>query len=168
MTDPFARLTDQIIRFKWIVIGSWVAVIAVAALLLAPHATEVLQGGSLVIPGSESDRADELLRTRLDASSQNTAIVVIQSGDLTADSPAFKAQVTQAYDFVASRLVGRCFASQFGPWPPFDGDEFGQAGLDAAWIPPLAVMVCVPAVAAAPVVVDSVTTPRTTDDATSP
>jgi RND superfamily putative drug exporter len=102
VTDPFARLTDQIIHFKWIVIGLWVAVIAVAALVLAPRATEVLQGGSLVIPGSESDRANELLRTKLDASSQNTAIVVIQSGDLTVDSAEFKAQVA-----LAAELLGQ-------------------------------------------------------------
>ena len=141
MTDPFARLTDQIIRFKWIVIGSWVAVIAVAALLLAPHATEVLQGGSLVIPGSESDRADGLLRTKLDASSQNTAIVVIQSGDLTVDSPAFKAQVTQAAQLLGQmkgvRAVrtyysggGAAFASRDGHTTlitaSLEGDEQAQ------------------------------------------
>ncbi len=141
MTDPFARLTDQIIHFKWIVIGLWVAVIAVAALVLAPRATEVLQGGSLVIPGSESDRANVLLRTKLDASSQNTAIVVIQSGDLTVDSPALKAQVTQAAEVLgqvkgvhAVRTYysggGAAFASSDGHTTlitaSLDGDEQAQ------------------------------------------
>ncbi len=96
VTDPFARLTDQVIRFRWLVIGAWVVVIAVAAILLAPQATGVLRGGSLVIPGSESDRADVLLKNNLNASSQNTVIVVLQSPNETADTQGFHDQVDHA------------------------------------------------------------------------
>ncbi|MBI5880027.1 MAG: hypothetical protein HZB53_20450 [Chloroflexi bacterium] len=50
------------------------------------------------------------------------------------------AHVMQAYDFIAARLAGGPFASQFGAWPPFSTDEFARAGLDPAWIPPVHTM----------------------------
>jgi len=33
-------------------------------------------------------------------------------------------RVMQAYDFIAARLAGQSFASQFGGYPPFSADEF--------------------------------------------
>ncbi|MEP7198703.1 MAG: FGGY-family carbohydrate kinase [Chloroflexota bacterium] len=43
--------------------------------------------------------------------------------------------VMQAYDFIAARLTGQPFASQFGAWPPFAADEFARADLNPQWIP---------------------------------
>lgn len=51
-----------------------------------------------------------------------------------------RTRVMQAYDFIAARLAGEAFASQFGPWPPFSADEFARAGLDPQWIPPIVPM----------------------------
>jgi xylulokinase len=114
------------------------------------------QGPTLVVCGDDlkarapalvwADQRDHGERRRLSAHlgyEVSTYSLLPKISWLAAHNPAIfegNAQVTQAYDFVASRLMGRCFASQFGPWPPFDGDEFVQAGLDAAWIPPLAAM----------------------------
>jgi xylulokinase len=50
------------------------------------------------------------------------------------------ARVMQAYDFIAARLAGHVFTSQFGPWPPFSADEFARAELDPSWIPPIVPM----------------------------
>jgi sugar (pentulose or hexulose) kinase len=50
------------------------------------------------------------------------------------------ARVMQAYDFIAARLAGQPFASQFGAWPPFSADEFARAELDPSWIPPIVPM----------------------------
>ncbi len=49
-------------------------------------------------------------------------------------------RVMQAYDFIAARLAGQPFASQFGAYPPFGADEFARAGLDPRWIPPIVQM----------------------------
>src|SRR5205823_8342568 len=49
-------------------------------------------------------------------------------------------RVLQAYDFIASRMTGHAFASQFGKYPPFSAEEFTRAGLDSGWIPPIASM----------------------------
>ncbi|GAC1653597.1 MAG: MMPL family transporter [Candidatus Dormibacteraceae bacterium] len=99
--DPFAWLTDLVIRRRWLVIGVWIVVITGCAAFLAPHAAEALQGGSLLLPGSESDRAGVLLQDRLGASSQSTVVAVLRSPELTVDDPGFKAEVDAAADRLA-------------------------------------------------------------------
>lgn len=44
--------------------------------------------------------------------------------------------VLQAYDFVAARMAGRPFASQYGGYPPFSAEEFARVGLEPRIIPP--------------------------------
>jgi RND superfamily putative drug exporter len=101
MTDPFARLGYTMARFRWVVIGIWVAVIAAGA-LIAPKTASSLSGGGFILPGSESDQADVILRDEFNASTASNALIVFETGDRTVDDPEVAAEITAALERVAT------------------------------------------------------------------
>ena len=80
------RLARRSARHPWLTIGAWAALI-VAAAFAASHLTLSPGWG---IRGSESDTAHQILEDHIDGTSPARETVVIQSADLTVDTPAYR------------------------------------------------------------------------------
>ena len=94
--DPFARWGGLMVRYRWLVVGVWIVLLAGFGGLLAPRAAKALQGGGFFVPGSESTRAAEAIDREFDAANRNTLVVVFHSDSATVDDADFKASVTEA------------------------------------------------------------------------
>ncbi len=105
MTDPFARLGASMVRWRWVVLGVWLAVLIVVGALLAPKAPKALKGGGFSDPDSESAKAAAILDTQFNASTFTSAVAVFTSATATVDDAGFKEQVTRAEDAL-SRVDG--------------------------------------------------------------
>ncbi|NLT35667.1 MAG: MMPL family transporter [Gaiellales bacterium] len=81
-------------RFRWLVIGIWVALLA-AGLVATPYLAGVLKGGGFSSSDSPSQRAATLMVERLNAGRSNLA-VVFTSPTLEARSEEFQALEAQA------------------------------------------------------------------------
>jgi RND superfamily putative drug exporter len=97
-SDSFARLGLLLVRFRWPVLATWIAVLVVAGGLLAPRAPKALKGGGFIDSDSESATAATLLDREFNASTFNNAVVVFRSTTETIDDPDFKDQVSAASD----------------------------------------------------------------------
>jgi RND superfamily putative drug exporter len=84
------------VRLRWAVLAAWLVFAGIAAVLLAPHTASTLQAGGFVARGSESARANELLERDFQASTDNLAVVVFSSDELTVSDPVFRDEVTDA------------------------------------------------------------------------
>ena|SRR6266496_653423 len=60
----FFRLGRIVTRFRWLIVGVWIVMIAIA-LPFAPQATQVLHSGGFVSPDFESEQAINLLVQKL-------------------------------------------------------------------------------------------------------
>ena len=94
MTETLARISA---RRPWLTIALWVVLVVVGVLLSgilldSGTTTELRLRGSF-----ESERADQLLETRLRGPEPITEIVIIQSDTLTVDDPAFQAKVAAVH-----------------------------------------------------------------------
>jgi RND superfamily putative drug exporter len=92
----FGRLVDRMLRRRWAVVATWLAVVALAGALLAPRAASVLRSIGFTAPGSDSQLASDRLREAFGISGLDTTAVVLRSGSLTADDPRFQVQVALA------------------------------------------------------------------------
>ena len=101
MTDPFARLGFAMARLRWLVIGVWLVVVVGAVVLFAPNAASVLKGGGYVLPGSESDQAESILRDQFNASTASNLLAVFSTDGTPIDTPEIAAEVTGALDRIA-------------------------------------------------------------------
>ncbi len=88
-------------RWRWWVVGAW-AVVALAALPLAPQAPGVLQPGGFTADHLEAARARRLLEERLGAPPSALVIVVRSTTDLRAGDPPFELAVGAALAGVAT------------------------------------------------------------------
>lgn len=96
----FYHLGKIATRFRWLIVGLWLAGVAVA-LPFAPQASQVLQPGGFTSADAESQRAIDLLVQKLHY--QTTVVqVIFTSQRLSADAPQFYTQAEQALARVRS------------------------------------------------------------------
>lgn len=94
--DLFASFADLMYRGRWFVIAGWLLLLGATAPVLAPNAAGVLKGGGLILDGTQSARADELLDREFDLSSQKNLAVVFYSPKLTVTDGSYRTEVTGA------------------------------------------------------------------------
>ena len=110
MTEALARISA---RRPWWMVALWVVLVVVGGLLSSQlldsaTTTELGLGGR-----AESERAAELLETRLRGGPEPvTEIVIIQSDGLTVDDPAFREKVETIYAEVGALAPGVVTAAQ--------------------------------------------------------
>src|SRR5579863_3907878 len=95
----FYRLGRLAVRYRWLIVGLWMAAI-VAGLPFAPRAGEVLQPGGFVSANADSVRAINVLVQKLHLD-QTIVQVIFSSNKYTADSPQFVQEARQALKNVA-------------------------------------------------------------------
>ena len=88
-----ARIARTCARYRWYVIGAWLALVAVAA-SLAFDIGDVLTVDDAVVSNAESERAETLLEERLRGPEPPQEFVVIRAATGTVDDTVF-AQVTR-------------------------------------------------------------------------
>ncbi|MGH9175106.1 MAG: MMPL family transporter, partial [Vicinamibacterales bacterium] len=102
MNDPFARLGFAMARWRWFVIAIWLVITVVSGALFAPRTAGVLQGGGFILPNSESDDAEIILRDEFNASTASNLLAVFTTDDdKTIDDPDIAAEITAGLDRVA-------------------------------------------------------------------
>src|SRR6266550_7645218 len=84
----FVRLGRFCVRRRWGIVGVWLAVLAVAA-LLAPGVVGKLRAGGFILDDLESARAKALLQAKLDLP-PSALVVVFHSDTAVAGSPGFE------------------------------------------------------------------------------
>src|SRR5947209_7148615 len=90
----FYHLDKIATRYRWLIVGFWMVVIAVS-LPFAPRVSEVLHSGGFVSPDAESERAINLLAQKLHLD-LTVVQVIFTSQNYTADSPQFVQQARVA------------------------------------------------------------------------
>jgi uncharacterized membrane protein YdfJ with MMPL/SSD domain len=90
MTERLARACA---RRPLRVLGGWVLAVVVSAVLIATFLGEALTNTAEVTTPTDSRRADQLLAERMGSGTAPSEVVVVRSGTLTAEDPAFQAQV---------------------------------------------------------------------------
>ena len=87
----FALIGRYAVRWRWLVIAAWAALMAVALPFL-PRVEEPLKVGGFSSPATEAARARAVLQDEL-GFAPSQMLVVFRSATIPADSPAFLAQV---------------------------------------------------------------------------
>ena len=90
MTERLARACA---RRPWRVLGGWVLAMVVSVVLIGTFLGDALTNTAEVTTPTDSKRADQLLTERMGSGSAPTEMVVVRSPTLTAEDPAFQAQV---------------------------------------------------------------------------
>jgi uncharacterized membrane protein YdfJ with MMPL/SSD domain len=90
MTERLARACA---RRPWRVLGGWVLAVVVSVVLIATFLGEALTNTAEVMTRTDSKRADQLLAERRGNGPAPSEVVVVRSGTLTAEDPAFQNQV---------------------------------------------------------------------------
>jgi len=83
---------NLIVRWRWPIVALWLA-LAVVIVPVAGQVHERLQVGGQNMPGSESTRAENLVREQFANDFTAFAVVVVKSDSLTLDSPRFASYV---------------------------------------------------------------------------
>ena len=96
MRDPLAALAGRAYRWRWAVLAFWVVLVLSVAPFLAPGAAEQLKGGGLILSGTESANADEILGREFGLSSQSDIVAVFRSSSMMVDDAAYREQVMTA------------------------------------------------------------------------
>ncbi len=91
MRGAMVRLADFLARRRWPVVGVWVAVL-VLALPLAARQSENLTGGGFDVPGSQSERAEQIIGADYEGA-EDGAVVAVLEAERGADSAAIAAGV---------------------------------------------------------------------------
>lgn len=105
-----ARWGRVCVRRPWVIIAVWVLVVA-GSLAVYPHFVERQTAATFDVPGSESDRAEQVLAEEFPQLGDEQDVVVFQSEDLAANEPAYQREITDALD----RLEGRSEVEQVVP-----------------------------------------------------
>lgn len=101
---PLARLGRAAHAHRLAVILAW-AVLAVGLGLFAPRLESALSGAMWEVKGSDSLAARNLIQRDFGGFSSQSAVVVLHSETLSADSPAFQAKVDAATKVLASEAA---------------------------------------------------------------
>jgi uncharacterized membrane protein YdfJ with MMPL/SSD domain len=75
------------------VLGGWAVAVVVAVVLIATFLGEALTNTAEVTTQTDSKRGQELLTERMGSGAEPSEVVVVRSGTLTAEDPAFQAEV---------------------------------------------------------------------------
>lgn len=86
MTERVARASAS---RPWRVLGGWVLAVVLIGTLLG----DALTNQTEVTRPTDSKRGQELLAARMGSGSEPSEVVVVRSGTLTADDPAFKDEI---------------------------------------------------------------------------
>jgi RND superfamily putative drug exporter len=81
----------QVCRVRWLIIGMWIALVALGA-IFGPQAITRLNGGGFSLKGSESDRAAQTLTAKFGATPVQV-IAVFTAPHTAVSAPAYQAQV---------------------------------------------------------------------------
>ncbi len=92
----FAQLGYVTTRYASIIAAIWLAATIVASLFLAPRFTTALTGPPLLVNGSDSAIAQQIITERFGEPFAEQDLVVFTSASLTVDDPAFQAVVNEA------------------------------------------------------------------------
>jgi RND superfamily putative drug exporter len=110
----FARLGRFCVRRRWWIVGVWLAVLAVAA-VLAPSVVGKLRAGGFILDDLESARAKALLQEKLDLP-PSALVVVFHSDTAVAGSPAFETAAALAVrDVLQAPFVVSVFSHVLAP-----------------------------------------------------
>jgi putative drug exporter of the RND superfamily len=90
----FAAIGKICYRLRWVVIGLWALLLAVAIPIL-PRVAEPLQVGGFSSPSTEASRARAVLQRDL-GFAPSSMLVIFRSDSLAADSPEFLAQAEES------------------------------------------------------------------------
>jgi len=94
-----ARLAGLLTRRRWYVVGVWIALV-VAALPLAAKQSEHLTGGGFDVPGSESQRVQDLIGAEF-SERENGAVSAVLSADRGVSAEQVDAATARLTDAVA-------------------------------------------------------------------
>ena len=92
----FARLGHVTARYASIIAVIWLAAAIVASLFLAPRFTTALTGPPLLVNGSDSAIAQQIITERFGEPFAEQDLVVFTSASLTVDDPAFQDVVNES------------------------------------------------------------------------
>lgn len=92
MERAFAEIGRQVVRFRWAVLALWLGLLLFAG-MSARGLPDVLKGGGFEVPGSESVRAAELLRSEFPGQPAHTLLLVFRSEGLKVDQGEYRAAV---------------------------------------------------------------------------
>ncbi|WP_235401489.1 MMPL family transporter, partial [Rubrobacter aplysinae] len=110
-------------RRPWTVIGVWALLVA-GSVMVYPHFVERQTAATFDVPGSESDRAEEILAEQFPELGDEQDVVVFQSEELAADDPAYQGEISDVLDRLRQRSeVERVV-------PPTGGDGTGMVSAD--------------------------------------
>src|SRR5512132_1851744 len=90
MTERLARACA---RRPWRVLGGWVLAVVVSVVLIATFLGEALTSKAEVTTQTDSKRADQLRAERRGSGPARSDVMVVRSGTLTVEDPAFRAQL---------------------------------------------------------------------------
>jgi putative drug exporter of the RND superfamily len=90
MTERVARACAS---RPWRVLGGWILAVVASVVLIASFLGDALTSKAEVTTPTDSKRADQLLAARMGSGSQPSEVVVVRSGTLTVEDPAFQAQL---------------------------------------------------------------------------
>src|SRR5215216_4771391 len=90
MTERLARACAS---RPWRVLGGWTLAVMVSVVLIGTFLGDALTNRAEVTTQTDSKRADRLLAERTERGPQPTDVMVVRSGTLTADDPAFQDQL---------------------------------------------------------------------------
>jgi putative drug exporter of the RND superfamily len=77
----------------WWVLGGWVLAVVASVVLIATFLGEALTSTAEVTTPTDAKRADQLVAARMGSGAAPSEVVVVRSETLTAEDPAFQAQV---------------------------------------------------------------------------
>jgi putative drug exporter of the RND superfamily len=115
------RLGIQMVRFRWLVIGTWVAAFLVAV-VLAPKAISNLSGG-FGQANTESRQALDLLEAKLGLQ-ESAMIIVFTHDELTANNPEYRQAVETTLAHLSARPeVAEVFTAYTSSSPGLISDD---------------------------------------------
>src|SRR6476661_2909440 len=85
----FGSLGDFVARFRWLVLAVWIVFVGVSVLGARQVKGELISGG-INVPGSESDRGQNLLADEFDRRPTKTAAAIFTSTRLKVTDQAYK------------------------------------------------------------------------------
>jgi putative drug exporter of the RND superfamily len=95
----FAALGDFVARFRWLVLAVWIIFVGVSVLGARQVKGELVSGG-INVPGSESNRGEQILADEFDRRPTRTAAAIFTSTKFKVTDPQYRAGVEQALDRV--------------------------------------------------------------------
>jgi uncharacterized membrane protein YdfJ with MMPL/SSD domain len=115
MTERVARAC---VSRPWRVLGGWVLAVVASVVLIGTFLGDALTNQTEVATQTDSKRADQLLAERMGSGAAPSEVVVVRSGTLTADDPAFQDQIQRLrQQALATGVLDQAAAAKVGQLP---------------------------------------------------